>query len=1049
MNNTHQIRKWSSRYEKLCKPNSRVLKCFFLLLVFLFGFFQANAFAFATTLFSDNFIGTNVDMTKWIERDTGYNVNQNNNLTIVGNNHWDANGVISTSTFARGDSLTIEGVVKASATNTYAMALGYGNWNWFSQTNTNNVFINFHSTGVFRIFRYANGVEAESYTTNLPYVANRLYKVQIVLGDIQGAKFRVYQDANDDGDFDDVGENTDLLATANYNGVSGGMFTNAYVMSQVYSSGVRLTLDDVTVFNNVVTDNKDVFSTITLSTPKSYQVIQRDGSNNANIVITGTYTGSPTAIEASWNGGAYETIVASPTGGTYSGTLSNQTAGQGTLTVRFVNSTEITASASYVGIGDIFVIAGQSNASGRGTNNQIYSHASLKATMFGNDDSWKELADPTDSGTGQVDSVSNDSANSPGGTVWPLIATLYMADQGVPVAFIPTAMGATNITQWQRNNSNPGDTTTLYGSMYRRINAVGGSVKAILFWQGESDAVDGTSQSTYKTKVETFANDAYTDFGVKTVLAQIGDFTTYPGASVDNVRLGQIDAWNDGGNILVGPGLYDVNTTDYVHFTTNSELQTAANRWWAAIEKDLYAGSDGRGPILTAAEYNSAKTQVRLTFTDGTLPLLPTSGLSGFTVKDNGSTVSISSISRTASNQLTITLTSAASGTITVSLGEGHSGKGATVPTDSSTYNLPAETFVNHATTPLDDSAPTISSISSSKTNGSYKIGEVIPIDVTFSEAVTSTGSVTVTLETGTTDRTCTFTVTNSSTGTCNYTVQTGDTTSDLNVNTVSGTIQDQAANPMVNFVPATNLSTNKDLVIDTTAPITLPTISSPSAYWKLEEASGTRADELGISTITDNGSVTRATGKIGYAAQFNGTSQSLSHADSATLSTGDTDFTIGAWVNLSSKSGYRVIVAKYDTSINQREYLLYYDSITDRFKFTVSSNGTDRALTTVLANNLGSPALNTWYYVVAWHDATANTINIQINNGAVNSASHTTGVLDSTSGFRIGANSEGFQYFSGKIDSVGIWKKVLTVIERAALYNSGIGLEYPFGTTF
>jgi len=122
-------------------------------------------------------------------------------------------------------------------------------------------------------------------------------------------------------------------------------------------------------------------------------------------------------------------------------------------------------------------------------------------------------------------------------------------------------------------------------------------------------------------------------------------------------------------------------------------------------------------------------------------------------------------------------------------------------------------------TATADSTAPTITNVSSDKTNGSYKAGEVIDIDVTFSEIVTSTGNVTVTLETGDTDRTCTFTVTSASTGTCNYTVQAGDTTNDLTVNTISGTIADQSSNAMVNFVPTTNLAANKALVIDTTDP--------------------------------------------------------------------------------------------------------------------------------------------------------------------------------------------------------------------------------------
>ncbi|MDD5084316.1 MAG: cohesin domain-containing protein [Candidatus Moranbacteria bacterium] len=123
------------------------------------------------------------------------------------------------------------------------------------------------------------------------------------------------------------------------------------------------------------------------------------------------------------------------------------------------------------------------------------------------------------------------------------------------------------------------------------------------------------------------------------------------------------------------------------------------------------------------------------------------------------------------------------------------------------------------ASVTVDATPPTITNITSSHANGSFKAGEVIPVDVTFSKAVTSTGSVTVTLETGTTDRTCAFTVTNSATASCNYTVQAGDGSADLNVNTISGTIKDQSNNAMTNFVPATNLAANKAIAIDTDAP--------------------------------------------------------------------------------------------------------------------------------------------------------------------------------------------------------------------------------------
>lgn len=424
---------------------------------------------------------------------------------------------------------------------------------------------------------------------------------------------------------------------------------------------------------------------ITLTAPSHYQTYQRNDENEADINITGTYTGTPTAIEARFNDGSWTTIESSPSGNSFSGTLSNQQASQGAVEVRFTNATTTADSATYVGIGDIFAIAGQSNASGRGTNNQTYSHESLKATRFTG--SWNELTDPVD---------------GEGGSVWPLLATHYIDNQSVPVAFITDPPeGGTSIVSWQKGEA-------LYTTLSNRISDVG-DIKAVLYWQGEKDVGIDMASTTYNSYLDTLANDIYSDFGVKTVVAQIGEYLGKPASSKNEIRLAQKEAWEDNENVIPGPSLYDVNlTVDGLHFKTDGELQTAADRWWAAIEAEFYEGDDGKGPQFVEAVENSDRTAVIITFSDETLPLLPATSIEGFRVTDDGATTTISSITRTASTTLTITLDSALTGsTTTVSLGYGDEANGLAVPTDSSAYNLPAEIFINEivsAYTPSDPS---------------------------------------------------------------------------------------------------------------------------------------------------------------------------------------------------------------------------------------------------------------------------------------------------------------------------------------------------------
>ncbi len=498
----------------------------------------------------------------------------------------------------------------------------------------------------------------------------------------------------------------DTTLTTSHSVTLSGLTTNT-----VYHFAVK-SADEL---SNESTSRDGTFNTgtpvnnIAVTTPSAYEVFQRNGSNQANITIVGTYTGTPTAIEASWNGGAYTTIESNPTGGSFSGTLSNQTGGQGTLTVRFVNSTGTSASISYVGVGDVYVIAGQSNASGKGTNNQSYSHPTLKAGLFGNDDVWKNLTDPVDSNSGQVDSVSSDTGA--GGSVWPLLATYILNDQGVPVAFIPAPKGGTSITQWDQGLL----ASTLYGSMYRRINEVTGGIKAVLYFQGETDASNSMSTATYLSYLNALANNINSDFGVKTVVGMIGN-ASYTATQLDNIRLAQISGWNTNANIIPGPNVVDVNLADEsgdnLHFKSDADLAVFAARWWAALKAGFYSGTDdGRGPRISGATYNTAKTELTLTFTD-------TSGLANtavgpevFTVKDNGTPVSVSTVTRLNSSQLKLTLASAATGTITVTLASGITGYSGAMPTDASAYTIPAEPFVDYATTLYDPdiTAPTVS----------------------------------------------------------------------------------------------------------------------------------------------------------------------------------------------------------------------------------------------------------------------------------------------------------------------------------------------------
>jgi hypothetical protein len=394
--------------------------------------------------------------------------------------------------------------------------------------------------------------------------------------------------------------------------------------------------------------------TITISSPKKYQVIQRDANNIANIEIKGTYTGNATAIEANWkrNGNwvGWQVIDENPVGGKYSGVLVGQEGGQGALQVRFANDNYVQESVSYIGIGDVIVIAGGSNASGRGKSNQKVDYSAVKkaagyefkAVMFGNDYEWKLLEDPIDSCKNQVDMVSCD--KTAGGSQWPLIATEIMKSQKVPVAFIPTAKGGSTMPKWQKN-------CDFYRQMENRIQKSGNKIKMVVF-QGASGAIQGYDSNTFSTLTNNFANSVYADFGAKVAVAQQSDATSKKSGAyhrITKIRTALQKLWDEDNNVTLGPITYDINLKndngDGLHFKTTNELEILARRWWAAIDETYYnPNADGRGAKLTKAVLTSNRRYVYLYFDDKSLPLNPRRtniANVGFLVRDSKGSIDV------------------------------------------------------------------------------------------------------------------------------------------------------------------------------------------------------------------------------------------------------------------------------------------------------------------------------------------------------------------------------------------------------------------------
>ena len=431
---------------------------------------------------------------------------------------------------------------------------------------------------------------------------------------------------------------------------------------------------------------------VSVSSPRQFQTFQRDMYSRSDMLIEGNCGRECTAIEASWNGHPFEVIDDAPINGQFSGLLKDQPAGQGMLIVRCMNETERQAVVEDVGVGDIFVVAGQSNAEGRANKPFSFQHEHLRATAFTEHDIWKIGNDPLDPGNKHM------------GSVWPLIATYIMDDQQVPVSFITTATGGTALVKEKNWKAVTGKR---YINMMEQIESskVNG-VKAILFYQGESDVSPKVSTQDYLNGLIELAESASAVIpgNPSMLVGQIGYVATASDDmdDLDQIRMAQLQAWNEHENIYAGPSTYDLGPlADGVHFRQQEHNEILAKRWWAAIDAACYNGLQGRGPQLLQAKELRNASSIRISFSNVHGQLAANDIIIGFNCTYGDDDIPIQQIDIVDNNVIVLRFSGALpEGEIHISYASGNSMGNLF---DATMYNLPVESFIHQSVDRIDN----------------------------------------------------------------------------------------------------------------------------------------------------------------------------------------------------------------------------------------------------------------------------------------------------------------------------------------------------------
>lgn len=236
---------------------------------------------------------------------------------------------------------------------------------------------------------------------------------------------------------------------------------------------------------------------ISLSAPKARQIVQRNDANQGKIPVSGTISGvtNLARVEArlvvmpgTTNNGVstdWRALNITTPNASFSGTLTNIAAGgwyRLELRALDADTNELAMlTVDRIGVGDIFVTAGQSNAGcfGNPQQNPTDDRVSSFVLFY---KSWQYGKDPQPDNSGGMGAS---------GSPWPVLGSLLIASNHVPVGFVCLAVGGSSLASWL-----PG--TASFQNVSNVLQNFGtNGVRAVLWHQGETDAASQTPATNY------------------------------------------------------------------------------------------------------------------------------------------------------------------------------------------------------------------------------------------------------------------------------------------------------------------------------------------------------------------------------------------------------------------------------------------------------------------------------------------------------------------------------------------------------------------------
>lgn len=147
------------------------------------------------------------------------------------------------------------------------------------------------------------------------------------------------------------------------------------------------------------------------------------------------------------------------------------------------------------GVGDVWVIAGQSNSAGYGRG-PYEDPAELGVHLFRNSEQWALASHPMNDSTATRHAVNREAAN-PGHSPYLQFGRLLKRELGYPIGLVQTALGGSPLVRWNPKEQGASD---LFDNMVQCVGLAGGRARGILWYQGESDAGTDEQATTYRQR---------------------------------------------------------------------------------------------------------------------------------------------------------------------------------------------------------------------------------------------------------------------------------------------------------------------------------------------------------------------------------------------------------------------------------------------------------------------------------------------------------------------------------------------------------------------